>query len=49
MSYLGRDTEALDAYDNGLKYDSNNATLRSGKEQVEAKLSKYFYSAINYV
>lgn len=40
LSYLGRDTDALDAYEKGLTHDPNNAQLKTGKEEVESKLSR---------
>lgn len=50
MSYLGKDDEAVEAYENGLKHDPNNAQLQAGKQETESKLGnclalhKLFYT-----
>lgn len=38
LSYLGRYDEALEAYKDGLKHDPENAQLKQGVQETEAKL-----------
>jgi len=39
LCYLNKNEEALEAYQNGLKHDPDNPQLKSGKEDLEAKIS----------
>jgi len=38
LSYLERHDEALEAYKDGLKHDPENAQLKQGKQEAEAKM-----------
>jgi len=40
LSYLGKDDEAVEAYENGLKHDPNSAQLQAGKQEIESKLAR---------
>lgn len=40
LSYLNRDLEAMEAYQEGLKHDPNNEQLKSGLNELEAKTSR---------
>lgn len=40
LSYLNRDTEALEAYQQGLKVDPNNAQLKTALDELESKLGR---------
>ncbi|XP_017878054.1 stress-induced-phosphoprotein 1 [Ceratina calcarata] len=39
LAYLGRIQESIKAYETGLKYEPNNAQLKSGLAEVKAQLS----------
>jgi len=40
LSYLNRDTEAYEAYQEGLKHDPNNQQLKTALNDLDAKLSR---------
>jgi len=42
LSYMGKEMEALDAYQEGLKHDPNNQQLKTSCNELEEKLSKNF-------
>lgn len=37
LAYLGRDDEAIEAYESGLKVDPNNAQLKEGLSEVSVR------------
>lgn len=40
LTYLNKDMEAMDAYQEGLKHDPNNAQLKTALNELEAKMSR---------